>query len=50
MRLRVGPNSFSAGFGVDQEVLQDVDGSDVDLCDTLGGNLAENKIDGLAIR
>lgn len=33
-----------------QAALQEVYGDDVDLCDVLVGNLAEDKIDGFAIR
>lgn len=33
-----------------QAALQEVYGDDVELCDVLVGNLAEDKIDGFAIR
>lgn len=37
-------------IGGEQDALQEVYGDDVDLCDTLVGNLAEDKIEGFAIR
>ena len=43
------PNFSSARVG-EQAALQEVYGDDVELCDTLVGNLAEDKIDGFAIR
>ena len=48
--MRLVPNCCSARIDIEQAALQEVYGDDVDLCDTLVGNLAEDKIEGFAIR